>query len=216
MRKRAMRKSCGLPALAPALFLLLSGCFYHVNLQSPFPLKIDPRQHQPMALLPVPSPPDAPQYGAKLTAHIRESLEEKGYILVSGEEVADALEEMKLTPLLLLSTPEPRPQVAERLKAGLLIIGTIPEYIVKKPYWGAQTFSVWNREEADSMSLPTYFQGSSQIRLILRMFESKDGSLVWMAEGTIRGSGGSAGSYGSKLAERLLEDLPPVSPPMGK
>ena len=82
---------------------------------------------------------------------------------------------------------------------------------MKKSYWGAQTLPVY-REDSDGMTLPTYFQGSSRVRLALRMFEPERGSLVGMAEGTIRGAGDSAGTYGRRLIERLLDELPQVAP----
>ena len=104
-------------------------------------------------------------------------------------------------------------KIGERLKAKLLIIATLPEFKVQKSYWGSLTFQVWDREGLDSMSLPTYHGGSSQIRMILRMFESEKGDLVWVAEGSIRAISDSADSYGEKLTERLLKDLPSVSPP---
>jgi hypothetical protein len=147
-----------------------------------------------------------------VSSFIRESLEKKGYVLVEQDAVSEILEEMKLTPRFLLSDPDSLLKIGDRLKAKLLIIGTLAEYKVQKAYWDAQTMRGWNQEEYESLSLPTYHWGSSQIRLILRMFESETGILVWVNEGTIRVSGNSTKLYGEKLAERLLKDLPPVLP----
>lgn len=212
MRNETLRQKI-LLLLPAAFFFLVSGCFYRVNLDSPVSLNIDPREHQPLALIPVPDPPGAPEYGDEITAGIRSCLEEKGYRLIAAGEVSEALEEMELTAVLLLSAPEALPKIAERLRAGLLIIGTVPEYSIKKSYWGAQTLPIWNREAPDGMTLPTYFRGSSRVRLVLRMFEPEGGSMVWMTEGTIRGAGDSAAVYGRKLAERLLDELPPAQHP---
>jgi hypothetical protein len=102
----------------------------------------------------------------------------------------------------------------ERLKAKLMMIGTLPEYRVQKSRFGSESFETWRSESFsfNEMLLPSYFRGSTEIRLILRLFESKKGDLVWRSEGTIRVSSDSAETYDRKLAERLLESLPPASP----
>ena len=197
-------------------FLLFSspwGCFYRVTLEPPKSLKIDPKEHQPVALLPLPAPASPQDAGSELYAFIRDSLEKKGYTLVKEEEVLEALEEMKLNALLLISDQDSRKKVGERLKAGLLMIGTFPQYIVQKSRLGSKSVEAFDGDSFTSLLLPTYFRGSSRVRLILRIFESQKGELVWMSEGTIRGSSDSAGTYSQKLADRLLESLPPVSPP---
>ncbi len=201
------------PVLVSMLLLLPAGCFYRLKLETPSSPNIDPNEYQPVALFPIPAASNHPESGADLYSFIRESLEKKGYVLVKQEAVSEILEEMKLTSPLLLSDPDSLVKIGERLKVKLLIIGTISEYKVQKSYWDAQTIQGWNEKEHDSLSLPTYHWGSSQIRLILRMFESKTGSLVWVTEGSIRVSGNSVKVYGQKLAERLLKDLPPVPPP---
>ena len=197
----------------PLVALLLSlsaACFYHVNLKAPAPTNFNPMMYQPVVLFPIPDASDHPQSGAGLGSYIRGSLKEKGYVLVKEEAVADALEEMKLTTLLLLSDPEALVKIAERLQAKLLIIGTIPEYKVQKSYWGAETFQVWDQDSRDYLSLPTYHRGASYIRLILRFFEPENGSLVWEIEGGVHGPSANAEEYRRKLADRLLRDLPAV------
>ena len=83
---------------------------------------------------------------------------------------------------------------------------------MKKSYWDASTFEVRDREPHDYVTLPTYHHGTSQIRLILRMFEAGKGDLVWAAAGTIHAQSGSHEEYARKLAERLLKELPSISP----
>ncbi len=203
------------PYLLVILLLFSSpwGCFYRVTLEPPVSLKIDPKEYQPVALLPLPAPPSLQDAGSELYPFIRDSLGKKGYTLVKEEDILEALEEMKLNPLLLLSDQDSRKKVGERLKAGLLMIGTLPEYRVQKSHLGSKSIETFNGESFTSLLLPTYFRGSSQVHLILRIFESEKGDLVWMAEGTIKTSSDSAGTYSQKLADRLLESLPPVSPP---
>jgi hypothetical protein len=201
------------PILA-AIFLSLQGaCFYRVNLEPPVSPKVDPAKYQPLALLPVQDASGHPASGSDLYPIIRDSLEKKGYSLVKEAEVVRTLEEMKLTSLLLLSDLDSLKKVAERLKARLLMIATLPEYRVQKSRLGSQSLQVWDGETFTDQMLPTYFGGSSQVRLILRMFESEKGELVWMSEGTIHASRDSAETYARKLAERLLMSLPPVHLP---
>ena len=206
------------PYLLVILLLFSSpwGCFYRVTLESPVSLKIDPKEYQPVALLPLHAAPAPTDPGAELYPFLRDSLEKKGYTLVKEAEVSEALEEMKLNPLLLLSDRDSRIKVGERLKARLLMIGTLPEYRVQKFHLGSQSIEAFDGETFSARFLPTYFRGSSQVHLILRIFESKKGALVWAAEGTIKASSDSAGTYSQKLAARLLQSLPSVSPPSAK
>ena len=202
--------------LAAICLILLGGCFYRVNLEPPGSPKVDPAKYQPLALLPVQDAPGHPASGSNLYPIIRDSLEKKGYSLVKEAEVVSTLEEMKLTSLFLLSDRDSLKKVAERLKARLLMIATLPEYRVQKSRVGSQSVQVWDGESFTDQVLPTYFGGSSQVRLILRMFESEKGELVWISEGTIHASRDSAEAYGRKLAERLLISLPSLSPPSTK
>jgi hypothetical protein len=205
-----------IPILAAICLSLLGGCFYRVNLEPPVSPKVDPGKYQPLALLPVQDAAGQPASGSNLYPIIRDSLEKKGYSLVEEAEVVRTLEEMKLTSLLLLSDRDSLKKVAERLKAQVLMIATLPEYRVQKSRLGSQSVQMWDGESFTDQMLPTYFGGSSQVRLILRMFESEKGELVWMSEGTIQASRDSAEAYARKLAERLLKNLPSVSPPSTK
>jgi len=87
---------------------------------------------------------------------------------------------------------------------------------VQKARLGSKSVELWDGESFTDQMLPTYFAGSSQVRLILRMFESEKGELVWMSEGTIRASRESSETYARKLAERLLTSLPSIPPPSPK
>jgi hypothetical protein len=218
-----LKKSVG---LKPSLLLVLTflifgsswGCLYRVTLEPIISLKIDPKEYQPVALLPVQAAAGQPDSGSSLYPLIRDSLKKKGYSLVEEAEVSQAIEEMKMNPQLLISDQDSRVKLGERLKAKLLMIGTLPAYRVQKSHLGSESFETW-RSETFSFSeilLPSFFRGSSEIRLILRLFESKKGELVWMSEGTIRASSDSARTYERKLADRMLESLSPASPPSTK
>ena len=210
MRKPIRNRKFFFPVLVSMLFLFPTGCFYRLNVEPLPALNIDPKDYQPVVLFPIPDAPGHPASGTDVSSFIRQSLEKKGYVLVEQDAVSEILEEMNLSPRFLLSDADSLLKIGDRLKAKLLIIGTLAEYKVHKAYWDAQTMRGWNREEYESLSLPTYHWGSSQIRLILRMFESETGALVWVTEGSIHVSGNSTKLYGEKLAERLLKDLPPV------
>jgi hypothetical protein len=212
LRKPIRNRNFFFPVLVSLFLFLPAGCFYRLDVEPPSSPNINPKDYQPVVLFPIPDASGQPESGADLSSFIRESLEKKGYVLVKQDAVSEILEEMKLTPALLLSDPDSLVKIGERLKAKLLIIGTFAEYKVQKAYWDAQTMRGWNREEYESLSLPTYHWGTSQIRLILRIFESETGAPVWVTEGSIRVSGNSTKLYGENLAERLLKDLPPVPP----
>jgi hypothetical protein len=200
------------PFVATMFLLFPAGCFYTLSVEPPSPLEIDPKEYQPTALFPIPPPPDHAQGSAIVYSLIRDSMEKKGYVLVQKAAVSAMLAEMKVTPLLLLSDPESLGEIGEGLKAKLLVIGTIPLYKIRKASWGAQTTQVLDREGFDYMALPTYFWGSFEMRLVLRMFEAKNGALVWAAEGRVRGLGASAENYAQKLVDRLLTGLPEIPP----
>ncbi len=203
------------PHLLLVLILFISpwGCFYRVTLEPAVSLKIDPREYQPVALLPLHAASGPADAGAELYPFLRDSLQEKGYALVKEEEVLVALEEMNLNPVLLVSERDSRIKICERLKARLLMIGILPEYKVQKSYLGSQSSEAFDGQSFSDRLLPTYFRGSSQVHLVLRIFEAQKGDLVWLSKGTIKASSDSAGTYSRKLADRLLQSLPPVSPP---
>ena len=211
-----MRGTAGpIPQLLLILILFISpwGCFSRVTLETAVSLKIDPREYQPVALLPLHAASGPADPGAELYPFLRDSLEKKGYNLVKEEEVLVALEEMKLNPALLVSEQDSRIKICERLKARLLMIGILPVYKIQKSYLGSQSSEVFDGDSFSDRLLPTYFRGSSQVHLVLRIFEAQKGELVWSSKGTIRASSDSAGTYSRKLADRLLQSLPPVSPP---
>jgi hypothetical protein len=222
LRKSKPLKNTG--RLKPFLLLLLTfllfgsswACISRITLEPVVSLKIDPKEYQPVALLPVQPATGQPDSGSSLYPFIRDSLQNKGYTLVDEAVVTLALEEMDLTTQLLISNPDSRMKFGERLKAKLMMIGTLPEYRVQKSRWGTESTETWNSDSFSEVLLPAYFRGSSEIRLILRLFESKKGDLVWKSEGLIRVPSDSAESYDRKLAERLLENLPPASPPAAK
>jgi len=191
-------------------------CFSRITLEPVVSLKINPEEHQPVALLPVQPAMGQPGSGSTLYPFIRGSLEKKGYLVVEEAAVLLVLDELDLTPQGLISDRDARVKLGERLKAKLLMIGTLPLYRVQKSRLGSEAVETRVSDSFGELLLPAYFYGSSEIRLILRLFETKKGDLVWKSEGVIRASSEAAENYDRKLAERLLESLPPVFPMAAK
>jgi hypothetical protein len=179
-------------------------------------MKVDPKEYQPIALIPIQDAPGHEESASNLYLLIRDSLTQKRYILINEAEVSRVLEETKMTALNLLSDRDSLMKMGDRLKARLLFIGALPEYRVQKSHLAPQTLQIWDGETFQERTLPTYYRGTSQIRLILRMYEVEKGEVVWRAEGTIRGPSHESEAYGRKLIESLLKDLPAVAVPPKK
>ncbi len=210
MKDRVGGKNVRYALLLSVILLFLPGCLFRLNVAPLSSLKIDPKEYQPVVLMPIPSASDHP--GSALYSFLRDNLKAKGYILVEEAAVSPAVEELGLNPLLLLSDSAGLIKLAERVKAKLVFIGTMPEYKFAKPYWGARSFQVWD-QPFEYATLPTYYFGTCQIRVVLRIFEAENGELVWGTEGTIRAPSANGEVYAKKLAERLLEELPSAFPP---
>jgi hypothetical protein len=202
--------------LGPPLILFsLAGCFYNLNLDRSSPLEVNLMDYQPTAFLPVPEASGFPESAAKLNGFIRARLAAKGFSLRNPEEVSLALEEIGLIPHTsqkLLAQPVSLRKLGERLKVRLIFAGTLLDYHLQKSYVRSTAFQVWDGTMYDYRSLPTYHQGAGQIRLKLMLFAPEKGSVVWMAEGTVRGPSSSADALGEKLVNRLLADLPTLIP----
>jgi hypothetical protein len=195
-----------------AAILLIAGCVYNLNLEKSSPLPGNPKDHQPIAVLPIQDASGYPQSGANLHSSARAVLAAKGYTLINAAEVSQALEELGLSPPALLSDQASLTKANERLRAKLLMVGTILEYRVQKSYMRPQAFQVWEGASYEYRTLPTYHQGTCQIGLKLRLVEPEKSSVVWIAEGRIRGPSTAAEVLGRRLVERLLENIPPLSP----
>jgi len=184
-----------------------AGCFYRLNLQRVHPLTVDLRDYQPIAILPIPDAPAYPKSGLSIFFSAQDFLLQRGYTLIDPAVFASVLEELRLPPQALLSDAASISKLNERLQAKLLLVGTILEYRKQKSYLSARDFQVWEGALYEYRTLPTYHQGTCQMRLLLRMLNLEKGSLVWMAEGRISGPSSAAEMLEKKLVERLLENL---------
>lgn len=209
--EKFLARSRTLPALA-TLFVL-SGCWYRLSLDQSHPSTIDLKDFQPIAVLPIPDVPDHPQIASHLSASVREFLAEEGYSLVPPSAVAKGLEEAGLSGPGLLSDHTSLRKFAERTKAKLLLVGNILEYRTQKSYVRSQTFQVWTGSVYDYETLPTYHQGTMQMRLVLKLWDPQKNQLVWMAEGHASGPSSTEVSLGKGLVRRLMVDMQPPAKP---
>ena len=197
-------------------YLSLGGCLYNLNVDKSFSREVNFKASQPVAILPIQDASGYPQSGSDLNSFIYTFLAAKGYNLIPPGEISAVLQEFGLTPPNLIANPSSLIKTNERLKAKLLITGTLLEYSLQKPYVRSESFQVWEGGRYEYRALPTYHQGTCQIRLMLRVLELEKGSVLWMAEGKIRGPSQAANNLGKRLVERLLDGLPSLPPQSGK
>jgi len=194
------------------LFLLGVGCLSTLDLKRPVPLRIDPKDHLPIALLPLSDAEGFPSSGSKIFAIAGTFLQKRGYPLVDSAEVSRRLEPFSGSPLSLFSSPDFARDFAAQVQAKLLLIGSLAEFRLGKASVGPQTEQVWEGGLFGYRMLPTYHWGHSRIRLIFKLVDSETGKTVWMAEGVLQGPAGSFESISKELTEGVLEDLPPIRP----
>lgn len=124
-------------------YLSLGGCLYNLNVDKSFSREVNFKDFQPVAILPIPDASGYPQSGSDLNSFIYTFLAAKGYNLIPPGEVFAVLQEFGLTPPNLIANPSSLIKTNERLKAKLLITGTLLEYSLQKPYVRSESFQVW-------------------------------------------------------------------------
>ena len=194
-----------------AVFLLAPGCVYNLSLKRSSPLQVNLKDYQPLALLPIRDAPGYPESGARLDIELWDLLASKGYSLVNPKEVSQVLEEFP-SDQKLSSDQDLVQKIRPRLRAKILVVGTLLEYHVQKSYVRSQAFQVWEGPRYDYQFLPTYHQSMCQIKLMLRMLDMENGAVVWLAEGRADGPTHSADEMGKRLVDLLLEQIPPLPP----
>lgn len=195
--------------------LLAVGCFYKLDLEKVNPLNVDLKNLQPIALLPIQDFPGVPESGSNLVFPVQDFLVGKGYHPINPSEVSQVLEELDLTPQNLLADPLSLRKVNERLQAKLFLAGSILEYRVEKSFIRSKDVPVWDVWDGPGyryQTLPTYYQGTCQMRLRLSLLDPVKGSMIWMAEGTVNGPGRSIKALEKKLVEGLLGNFPSLLP----
>ncbi len=189
------------------------GCFPHVILDRSSALKVSVKDFLPLVILPIPDAPRHPDSGARLQATIHNILAAKGYAVIPPEEVDPVLQKLEWpSPSALLSDPTLMAQLKNNLMAKLLLSGTFLEYQRPESYVGTGTFQGWKGGPYEYVTLPTYHYGSFRTRLQLKLVDPDNGAVIWFSEGTATGSNRSADHLTQKLVQRLLKELPTLTP----
>ena len=202
-----------LPASLILVALILPCGCYHLAVDRSSPLRIDLKEFQPIAVLPLPAVRDDPKIASEISASVRDFLLEKGYLLVPPSVVNQGLEGIASSGSSLLSDSTSLHAFADRTRARLLLVASILEYHAQKSYISESTSQVWTGPVYSYETLPTYYQGMMDMRLALKLWDPQKNELVWMAEGHASGPTGTAALLAKGLVKRLLADLSPLPRP---
>jgi len=190
------------------------GCFTRLSVDRSDPPILDLKNYQPLAILPVPDAPGYRHSGFSLQLAAEEVLKEKRFALVGQEKVVQVLTDLKQTAQGVSSDSTLLARFSAALGSKILLVGTFLYYRVQKSYISPNISEVW--PGAGSLpgyqSLPTYHQGTCEIKVRLQMLESEKGTVVWMAEGKGTGPSGSETKILNLLIEDLMKDLLPLPP----
>jgi len=197
-----------------AFIFFTPGCFTRLSIDRSDPPLLDLKNYQPLAILPVPDAPGYPHSGLGLQVAAEEALQEKRFALVAQEKVVQVLTDLNQTAQGVSSDPSLLARFSAALGSKMLVAGTFLSYRVQKSYIAPNISEVW--PGAGSLpgyqSLPTYHQGTCEIRVRLKMLESEKGTVVWLAEGKGSGPSGSEAKILHWLMEDLMKGLPTLSP----
>jgi hypothetical protein len=191
--------------------LVFTGCFYNFQVEKSPPPKVDLKDYQPIAIFPVQNAPGYPESGANLSLWISALLSQKGYILIGSQEVSQTLEKLGLSTRQASMDPASLDRVNESLQAKLFLLPTILDYRLQKSSVGSKTFQQWDGATYETGALPTFYQGTFQLRVLLKLLDPRNGSVIWTIEGKVQGPSSAAESLGKNLVERLLEEIPVIA-----
>jgi hypothetical protein len=194
-------------AVALTIALISGGCFHNLSVETVFPLNADLIDFQPIAILPIQDAPGYPESGSNLYVFAQDLLGKKGYILTNPAIVVQSMEKLDLTHPKLLSDPSSSIKANRHMQAKLMMIGTIVEYRLEKSSLRSGAVQVWNGATYEYLALPTYYQGTCNLKIRLSMLNPEKGSLVWMAEGRVSGPSSSVKALGQKLIALLWENF---------
>ena len=181
LNARAKRGACFFFLTACGSLILATGCFTHLAVDRSAPPAVDLKDYQPVAILPSSDAPGFAGSGSLLRAATQEVLKAKNFAVTAPE------------------------------KGGafrITLVATFLDYRRQKSYISSSTSQVWPGASYEYQSLPTYHQGSCEMKVRLKMLDSEKGALIWTAEGTGRGPSGFEERILRHLVEDLLKDLP--------
>lgn len=197
-----------------SILILFSSCAYRLRIDRSTPLQTSLEEFQPIALLPIPEALGYPGVAADVDSFIRLSLLGRGYRVIDSSAVLRILESMEISVEKILSDPAALLRFKEDSGAKLLIIGNFLDYRIRRPHLGEKTYKVWDGVTYEYHSLPTYYGGTFQARLKLRLMNPENGYVLWTAEGSSEGPSISARRLTEKLVSALLDELPPLKKPL--
>lgn len=190
--------------------ILITGCFSRVSVDRSIPPPVNLKEFQPAAILPIADFPEGPGSGSDLLRVTQEVLEQKGIALVSQERVGRVLADLNQTPQGLLADPVLLPPFSDAAGAKLVVVGVLLDYRVQKSYFSSGTSQVWEGGFYEYRTLPTYYQGTCQMKVRLQMLDARTGKVVWLAEGRGSGPSGSQERILRSLVEDLMKPIPPL------
>jgi hypothetical protein len=211
--KSSRQKFIGWFYLAACVSLFFTpGCLTRLQVDRPAPPLLDLKDHQPLAVLPVPDAPGYRHSGLSLQRATEDGLKEKNFALVAQEDLAQVLANLNQPAKDLSSDPALLARFRTALGSKILVVGTFLSYRVQKSYISPNITEVWPGAGPfpEYQSLPTYHQGTCAMKVRLQMLESGKGSVVWTAEGTASGPSGSEEKVLHSLIEDLMKDLDPL------
>ncbi len=214
MGHRSMSRSFYPYVLFLLIFFLSSSCAHKVRLDRSTPLQVAADDFQPIALLPLPEASGYPESGTDADSFIALSFATKGYRVIDSLAVSKILGHLGLSSEKIFSDPSGLRRFKEESGAKLLLIGNFLDYRIRKAHLGEKTYQVWDGVTYEYQSLPTYYKGTFQARLKLRLMNPENGHVVWTAEGSAEGSSLSAKTLIQKLIHELLEELPSLNKPL--
>jgi len=188
--------------------ILISGCFSRVSVDRSIPPPVNLKDFQPAVILPIADFPAGPESGSALLRATQEVLEQKGMVLISQERVGRVLADLNQTPQGLLADPSLLLSFADTSGAKLVVAGILLDYRVQKSYISSGTSQVWQGGFYEYQSLPTYYQGTCQMKVRLQMLDARMGKVVWLAEGRGSGPSGSQERILRSLVEDLMKEIP--------
>jgi len=194
--------------VASGAMIFVMGCFTSLAVAPSPPPAVDMRNDQPMAVLP---PPDAAGFtgsGSLLLKINYELLKAKNFVVIPPEKGVHVLQEMAHPAQEVSRTPGLLRRFAESIGSPIVMVPIFLDYRPQKSYISSSTSQVWQGASYEYQSLPTYYQGFSEMKVCLKMFDSEKGEVVWTAEGKGRGPSGSEERILRHLVETLKKHLP--------
>jgi hypothetical protein len=188
--------------------ILETGCFTQLRVERSAPPLVDLESYQPMAVLPSADAPGFPGSGSLVVTASREVLMAKNFVLTAPERGIQAIQEMGQTPEAVSRNAALLRRFAESLGSRIVLVASFLEFRSQKSYISSGTTQVWQGGSYEYQTLPTYHQGTCEMKVSLKLLEVEKAAVVWSAQGSGRGPSGSEEAILRQLVADLLKELP--------